>query len=698
MARTWILNSLAFMVITCGPVPAIRAICGYLFGKQNRGVIHNLLISLVLWCVMQVFVALVAGSLHTLCFWAVVLSECTLMVIGAVCLYCADKNRDNSWHICASRNPAPGNDELLLALIPCALFFIAFVRGLAEPIVNYDSLAYHLPTMVQWYQASSFVPWHNELWSRYPFNWELLCVLFFFPFNNDLLVTFPNYIAIVILYLSIYGISVLHGATRKNALLCSAMALIIPEVVVSTNTLHVDMPFAAFFMSSLFLILFYGKTRDIAYLFIFFLSFGLLMGIKTSAFVYGAVLILVLLYLVFQSKTNAEHPDRILTVGTKALLVCFLFIAFFIGGFWYVKNLIEVGNPLGHLKVNMFGYLLFDGTFDPDILLHTTLFRRFSVFNISNWKVLFGEISQRLGMPFYVLLSITLACLPLYVFKKNLFQPINKKIFMFVVLSLAVICLYWITPFTADSFKSSTPITPWIGNGFRYAIPLFALLGIAASLFLALIPEIVSAGFGVLLIGTSAIQIANTNYVNDYSILGVDYSILFFIYLFGMYMLYVLVKFLLNSRYLRKPLFKITVVTLFLLPFLVLLNMFNGERQSARHKNCWYSNTSRYIDTHLPKGKKIGYMYFNRPYPLTGYQWNAAVEYIAPTDLKSREALVSLMKQRNMHYLAVGWDFWDTQTPVILDWLNEPGGPFDRVCGNKPGKKPQYEIVLYELK
>lgn len=675
------------MLISLGPVPAAYAVCIYFFGSQGRGAAHSVLITLVLWCVLQVFLGLVVGIFHSLCLISVVLGECTMLVMGAIFLYCVKKKMEAGDDTPPPTTPTPGNDEVILVFVPFVLILITFMKGIAEPIVNYDSLAYHLPTMVQWHQTGYLSVWRDALFSRYPFNWELICVLYYYPFSNDMMVTFPNYMAIVMLYVSVYGISVAHGATSKSALMGTALLLAIPEVVNSLHTMHIDMPFAALFMSSLFLIVYYVKTREIAYLFLFFLSFGLFLGIKTSSFAYGALLLAVLLFLIFHRGTGTAIKRVELSAKGKVMLAVFMLVSLFIGGFWYVKNLIEVGNPLGYLKVKLLGHQIFDGTFDLAKIPDTTLLSKFKIFNILHWKVLFGEMTKRLGMPFYIMMATVIAGLPLYGIKKKLFHTVNNSMFIFLIMSLVVICIYWVMPFGADAGSTFTTITPWIGQGFRYVITLFSLLAVAVSLVLNIIPENTAFGFVILVTGSSVIQIAEANY-------GREYSILYFIFFFTLFMLYVITSNFIDAVTRQLFLVKTSVGIIIMLIFLVCIHIAGGTRQQARDANFMYSNTSRYIDANLKKGEKLGYMYLNRPYPLTGYRWDIAIEYIKPSGIKSVEDIAVQMKSRNIRYLAVGMEFWDAMTPVVLDWLNDTDGLFQKVSGNNP----KFEIVLYALK
>ncbi len=137
-------------------------------------------------------------------------------------------------------------------LVAFCLLVIARLREMAvQPVVDYDSLAFHLPTMALWFQTGrlEMMEQFAHTTSLYPYNWEALCSLSLFPLREDFLVTLPNLVAWAILGLSIYLLSLELGAAATRPLLAATLVLCFPSVLHSLNTLHLDLPLAALFLA-----------------------------------------------------------------------------------------------------------------------------------------------------------------------------------------------------------------------------------------------------------------------------------------------------------------------------------------------------------------------------------------------------------------------------------------------------------------
>lgn len=90
--------------------------------------------------------------------------------------------------------------------------------------------------------------------------------------------------------MAIYLLSRCIGAGRIQSFAASSLVLTLPIVIENVNTMHTDLPMAAFFLSGAYFLLVYHRSRtceDLAWL---LASIGVLCGIKTSGLGYAAVL------------------------------------------------------------------------------------------------------------------------------------------------------------------------------------------------------------------------------------------------------------------------------------------------------------------------------------------------------------------------------------------------------------------------
>src|SRR5262249_7620339 len=76
--------------------------------------------------------------------------------------------------------------------------------------------------------------------------------------------------------------------------------------------------------------------------------------------------------------------------------------------FWYGRNLVETGNPVGVARVRVAGITLFDGPLDSERSAATSLWRQFRFGNAADWRILLGQMRKELGSLFIV--SVLGAC------------------------------------------------------------------------------------------------------------------------------------------------------------------------------------------------------------------------------------------------------------------------------------------------
>ncbi|MBV9388062.1 MAG: hypothetical protein JOZ78_16700 [Chroococcidiopsidaceae cyanobacterium CP_BM_ER_R8_30] len=143
--------------------------------------------------------------------------------------------------------------------------------------------------------------------------------------------------------------------------------------------------------------------------------------------------------------------------------------------------MVEVGNPLGYVKVRIGNFMLFPGTIDSTEVHRSTLAYAFDLTKILHWKLLVMSVMQELQVPF--LLMVFLAFLLTINFILRWKKQVKFGHFI-AVMTLLIITgfLYWNTPYTGDGLNNSHHwlVSSWSGQ-FRYAFPFMGVLGVATA-------------------------------------------------------------------------------------------------------------------------------------------------------------------------------------------------------------------------
>ncbi|MBW4540827.1 MAG: glycosyltransferase family 39 protein [Myxacorys chilensis ATA2-1-KO14] len=511
----------------------------------------------------------------------------------------------------------------------------------------------------------------------------MLCAIFFIPFKEDFLITFPNLVAWLILGLSIYLISTKFGATRVSSLTSTSLVLTLPILIENVNTIHIDLPLASFFIAGFYFAILYIKKRQISYLALLAIAVGMLTGIKTSGLIYSSVLLSILAFLLAQSfikerrlnLANRLPKSSIVLVSLSAIcLLC-------LGGFWYLRNYLELGNPLGYIEVKVGSATLSPGNVKIDKVRETTLANLFNVTNLANWKTLGGQIRAKLGLSFlFLALQIILF---LWLFLRSRIQE-KAKIRVFAGLFLLLLVtgfLYWTTPYSADNGGANGQITVWIGQGLRYAFPCLSTLGILAAVSASSIsPHLKPKGFKYEQILAISV-IASTVSLFNLQIVVLLIANLLLIKFFKVSKFY---RF--ANNFLKSRIFTAIAVLVFLVSFSLSTHEL---REINRVKT--YGEAANYIETIKPD-EMIGYTSTYAGYIFYGKHWDKQAVSVTPEEI-SYDQWLTILKQKKIDILSVGPKL-KTMQAEETEWLKKPGAPFIQVLGQNPDR----EAVLYRLK
>lgn len=679
-----IFQLILFLVIFFGPACLSLT---FIVAKQKsyveRSIAYHLLSFLTIWSGIQICIALLAGLTGHFEIWTVFWIEFIILVIGLGILIGSVRSSSTSLIIPPFCQQLTITSELTLTFYILCLSIILFLQSSTQPIIDFDSLWYHLPSMARWHQDFSFTKLPEfsrftasnsitEQVGYYPYSWEALCTLFILPFKEDFLVALPNLIAWVILGLSTYLLGLEFGASQFYALATSISLLVIPINLQQINTLHIDLPLATFFASSAFFAVTYQRTHSLQNFFLSILSISILVGIKTSGLIYTALIILILFLsspsLILQSKrefrTNLQKREILIII---AILIPIIFLA----SFWYFKNFIEVGNPLGNFSVKLFGFTIFPGSLDSSKIHGTTLASLFNPFNLENWKALLVQVVGRLQLPFVIFAGLNILLIPYF---RQVFARFNRK----QVLSLFILLfgsgfLYWNTPYSAAVGP------PWIlssqifGQGLRFSLPFLGMLSVISAVILTQIKvhkkyvirivllccilglanifiyDIIriqgafkaNVGGGTVLLYSlfqNFKQNPSTTIINFGNTMGdVLFNPLIFMgfYFISIFLLKPLSLVLSNffdviSYYPRSVQMR-KFITIGIIVFVALgLITFGIREQRSSERTSIYGDTFKYVSEKLKVGEKIGYIFSSRSYLLYGEKLDKKVIYLSP--------------------------------------------------------------------
>jgi hypothetical protein len=614
---------------------------------RRSGASHALMTVLVAWTAMELAVALLLGTFGFLDLPAGLVAEGTLLGLGVLLA-----RRRDTWptYLLPTHPPAAAEWPVALALTVLGASFL--LRLAAEPITDHDSLGYHLPALARWVQAGALLrPERTNQVAYYPYDWEALCSLFVLPFREDFLVALPNLVGWVVLGLAVLRAGIAIGASRLHALAAAFFVLATPLVRQQVSTMHVDLPLAAFFAAGLSFALAHASTGSGVDLAMFVTALGLVAGIKTTGLVFGAMLVgsFVLMHRTGRVRQAPESS------GLPAVMIVPALLA---GGFWYVRNLADIGNPIGLVRVTLFGRTLFPGRIEPATLWGTTLAAIFDARRVDHWRVL-GTLRGQLKLPCLLLAvaSLGLVLRP---------RPLRRELQVVLLLLLGTAAAYVTTPYSAVIGPGHTELTSWMGENLRYALPFVALLGVTGSFGATRM-----AGPALVLLGVLAVFLGAINpWMPAAAVLLATAALAF-----G------------ARRHTTSQAFVAVLGVLVVAGSLWL----RTRRDLERHQ--LYDPVPRIVAQALPAGGGVGYVTPARSYLLYGSHFTNRVVYVPPSG-DDRDTWVRMLRERGVALVVIGpLAPWQRQAPVI-DWLADPSGPFQRIGGENPAR----DTVVYRLR
>ena len=238
--------------------------------------------------------------------------------------------------------------KLIATALACILF-TTLIIALNTPTVAWDSLLYHFLFPSLWVQnhgfADKLLPAPLESYSHFPFNGEIFSSWLLLIFHGGNVVSIGNFFAFSTLLVGLYSLAREVKLSVQYSVLFSLLISFTGMPFSQIRSGYVDLPVLAWMICTLLYGIRYFRYKDFSSLVFLLLSYSLALGAKLTA----APFSIFILILLFKNRPNFNLKTSIAFIASS-----------FIGGFWYIKNLIETKNPIYPFGVSILGQNIFE--------------------------------------------------------------------------------------------------------------------------------------------------------------------------------------------------------------------------------------------------------------------------------------------------------------------------------------------------
>ncbi len=226
----------------------------------------------------------------------------------------------------------------VLCVIGVLILLLTLLLSLTPPF-DYDSLAYHLQGPRLFLEAGRIQPIYENWFTFYPFTWEMLYMLGL-GLGSDIFAKLIHFSTLLLFLLSGYVFG-RRLVSPRVGWMSAAILLGIPILPLWGSTAYTDIAWALFQFMAVGLVLLWKKEGKNAYLILAGMMQGWAMGSKYPALASGAAIGLVVLWMAWRQQSERPLWKRIGQAG-----LFFGGIALLVASPWYVKNLIQTGDPV----------------------------------------------------------------------------------------------------------------------------------------------------------------------------------------------------------------------------------------------------------------------------------------------------------------------------------------------------------------
>ncbi len=277
------------------------------------------------------------------------------MALGAVVIL---------FFIVIARSPAKLNDEVMtnktVIFVLSLILGFGIVKGainLVNPPFGWDSLNYHFTFPVEWLKHGNLrnpITINDDLApSYYPINGSLIYLSLILPLKNVFLADLGQLPFFALSFLALYGLCRRLGIGREFSFYAAGLFSLTPNYFKQLEISYVDVMVCAWFLAGVYFWVCFNQERRLRDAVLFSLSLGMLVGTKTIALLYAGILFFIFLLSLFKTKSKII-PYFLLSVSLITL----------VGGYGYIRNFMDTGNPLYPMRLELLGGEIFKGVYD----------------------------------------------------------------------------------------------------------------------------------------------------------------------------------------------------------------------------------------------------------------------------------------------------------------------------------------------
>ncbi len=332
------------------------------------------------------------------------------------------------------------NKTVVFAL-SCIIGFalVKALVNLVNPPFGWDCLNYHFTFPVEWIKNKNLL---NPMVINcdpsppyYPMTGSLIFLWLMLPFKDVFLADLGQLPFFILCFVSAFSIARKIGITRDYSYLAAALFVLVPNFFKQLEVAYVDTILCAFFLISLNFLLALSRQFDIKNLLLCAISLGLLLGTKTIALPFGAVLSVFFLLIILRQRS---HKTGVIYLALCGMVVMLL------GGFSYIRNFILTGNFLYPANFYIFGKKILKGVLDISYYK-----AHYLPWDFSLGKLLFHEGFG--AQTIILVLPALFLSIPL-TFKKNR-QKLSLEFIYFLLMPILLYLIYrFVIPLSASRY------------------------------------------------------------------------------------------------------------------------------------------------------------------------------------------------------------------------------------------------------
>lgn len=575
-----------------------------------------------------------------------------------------------------------------LVLFGAVELFNAFIQFPWE----YDTIAYHMPIVVEWIQAGSLWDIFYAVWGGplgyYPSNHELMLTWLVLPFGNDYIVNLANFAFVGVMIVVVYKILKEMGVSDFLAWLAGALVMVMPIFLRQVGTGQVDILMALGVLIAWYYFLRVHKRKDGVLLIPLCLNLSIMLGAKYLSIIY--IIPILVVFFFFYPHWRKSY---------KLWWLWFLAIMGTLGSMWYWRNLILTGNPVFPADVNIADLIVFQGYTGLTARI-SELSLWFRVTESGEWGIWLAAMVKETGWHLLLVLGAYLLLLFEMIYKL-LFSKMKRgegKIYTLMLFFLpAYWYLYFIAPYTASMMEHNVRYAmPWLMLSMIMVVYVIYKLKASRKAFIMALMAIILWQF-LVLVGTerSGDQMF-LEFVYVYRFPGLFFTL--FVSVLGGFMSFDAWRKKSNIRFV---VYAITLAIGFLFLSQAVTTRSDLRAESWQHKYAFpIMQAYEWLDENVGPDEAIANSLNPLYYPLYGEELKRKVRYININDCgdcdyysyqakgltvrdnPDYDAWLANLKSFSTDYVLLGYSIkagLEGVEPVELDWAAEHEEAFEKV-------------------